>query len=233
MLYQTENEASDAYRNSPSGFFAQYHRRHFNERELISPDWTWYETKYHYNLVENGIIDLLRDHAPRMTGNAVLDVGAGTGHWIDFYRDVLESRSIVGVDFSEVAAEKLRKRYAGNADIRIVHSDITLREPDFLGRFDVVNAIGVMFHIIDDAKWLESIRNTCAYLTDRGVALIGGDFGDRTEQLGVMREVRSLSTWDEALRRAGARRVGLKRFDWFKGGCNPGLKNNLLAFVRT
>ncbi len=229
VLYESKDEAHKAYREAPGDFFERYHERYWNERELISPDWTWYETRYHYNLVENGIIDVLRRHAPGVTGNSVLDVGAGTGHWIDFYRHVLESE-VTAVDFSSRSVEKLRELHDGDSGVEVKKLDVSVPEASFRGRFDVVNAIGVMFHIVDDDRWQRAVANLCDYLRGGGVAIIGGDFGARTEELGVMRKVRSLATWDATLEQAGARRVDLRRFDWFKGGVNPGLKNNLLAF---
>lgn len=231
-LYATKTEARDAYRSSPADFFERYHHRHDDETALISPDWRTFEARYHYNMVENGVIDVLRAHTPDMTGLHVLDVGSGTGHWVEFFSKVLEARSVVATDFSEVAADRLAARFSTRTDITIRRMDISEPEPSFRARFDVVNAIGVVFHIVDDVRWVRTIGNIVEYLAPEGVAVIGGDFGDRTEELGVMRKVRSLAAWDEVLNRAGARRVELIRFDWFKGGVNRGLKNNLLAFRR-
>ena len=232
MLYTSKEQAYDAYRQSPSEFFEKYQELHRDERELISPDWTWYETRYHYNLVENGIIDILREGGEAVIGKRILDVGPGTGHWIDFYGRILEAKMIVGVDFSAVSVKRLKKRYSDDRSIRIFQGNIANHEPSWRRAFDIVNAIGVMFHIVDDEKWLRAIANICSYLAERGVAIIGGDFGDATEEAGVMRRLRSLRDWDAALEAVGGRRISLKRFDWFKGGVNPGLKNNLLAFSR-
>ncbi|WP_428261287.1 class I SAM-dependent methyltransferase [Haliangium sp.] len=231
-LYPTPEDAYAAYRRDPAEFFARYQDRHTDERTLISPDWRWYETKYHYNLLENAIIDLLRGLGNPVIGNVVLDVGAGTGHWIEFYLKYLEAREVVAVDFSPTAVERLRSRYLDLPAVTVQRRDICEPEAEFEGRFDVVNAIGVMFHIVDDARWRRAVANLCRYLRPGGVAIIGGDFGDRTEELGVMRRVRSLALWEEVVAEAGGRVAEVKRFDWFKGGVNPGLKNNLLAFCR-
>ena len=230
VLYESKDEAHKAYRQAPAEFFERYHEQYFNERELISPEWTWYETRYHYNLVENGIIDILRRHAPRVRGNSVLDVGAGTGHWIDFFHHVLESE-VTAVDFSSLSVERLKQRHRGDSSVEVLKLDISEPEASLHGRFDVINAIGVMFHIVDDDRWRRAVANLCGYLRSGGVAIVGGEFGSRTEDLGVMRRVRSLAEWDAAIGRAGAERVALERFDWFKGGVNPGLKNNLMAFL--
>ena len=101
---------------------------------------------------------------------------------------------------------------------------------DFDDAFDVVNAIGVMFHIVDDERWKMAIGNIGRYLRKGGVAIIGGDFGPNTEELGVMRRTRSLALWESTLEEFGLEVCDTKLFDWAKGGINEGLKNNLLAF---
>lgn len=230
QLYATPKEAYAAYREAPQTFFERYHEENFDERSLISPDWTWYETKYHYNLVENGIIDILGQDSAKIDVGDVLDVGSGTGHWIDFYTRTMEARSVTGVDFSELASAALSKRYERLDSIRVEQADITVHRPDFEGSFDLVNAIGVLFHIVDDELWRKALENLAGYLRPGGTAIVGGDFGDQSEELGVMRRTRSLALWEETLAPLGLEVCGLKRFDWAKGGINPGLKNNLLAF---
>ena len=231
-LFDTPERAYAAYRSSPAGLFDRYHARHADETALISPARMPHESPYHYNLVENGIVDILRKHAPAVTGLDVLDIGCGTGHWVDFFSQVLEARSVVGADFSQTAAERLTARYSNRPEVSIRRMDISEPEPGFEGRFAVVSASGILFHIVDDPRWARAIGNIVDYLAPNGVAIVGGDFGDRTEEIGVMRKVRSLDAWDQALGRAGGRRVELIRFDWFKGGVNPGLKDNLLAIQR-
>lgn len=232
MLYPTKEEAYDAYRRAPDAFFEAYHRQHFDDRELISPEWTWFETKYHYNLVENGIIDLLREARHPIRGARVLDVGSGTGHWLDYYDRILEAREVVGTDFSSVSVELLASRFSDRPNVGVRCVDVSGPDTAELGKFDVVNAIGVLFHIVDDEKWAAAVANMVAALDQDGVAIVGGDFGAKTEELGVMRKVRSLDVWRTTLEAAGAEVVGCRYFDWFKGGVNPGLKNNLLAFRR-
>jgi SAM-dependent methyltransferase len=229
-LYATPEQAYDAYREAPARFFERYHEQHFDERSLISPHWTWGQTKYHYNLVENGIIDILGALGDRTDAGDVLDVGSGTGHWIDFYSQYLAARSVTGIDFSQLASAALGARYADREDLTVHRMDVSEHRADFDGAFDVVNAIGVMFHIVDDERWRMALANFARYLRRDGIAIIGGDFGPRTEELGVMRRTRSLALWESTLGEHGLEVCDLKRFDWAKGGINAGLKNNLLAF---
>jgi SAM-dependent methyltransferase len=229
-LYATPEEAYAAYRAAPHQFFERYHAEHFDERRLISPHWTWAWTKYHYNLVENGIIDVLGALGDEAEIGDVLDVGSGTGHWIDFYADTLAARSVTATDFSQVAVGALEPRYADREHVRVERMDVCEHRADFDGAFDVINAISVMFHVVEDERWEQALENFSRYLRPDGVVIVGGDFGERTEELGVMRRVRSLERWKAALDAHGFEVISLQRYDWAKGGINDGLKNNLLAF---
>lgn len=233
MLYKTSDEAYRAYREAPDSFFERYHDRWFNERDLISPQWAWFETKYHYNLVENGIIDLLRQRFAEIPGKQVLDVGSGTGHWLDFYLNYLEAAAVTGLDFSSVCVRQLASRYQGRDNVCIEQANVAAPLPRLAGRFDIVNAIGVMFHIVDDSQWRTAVANLLACLNDTGVAIVGGEFGEHTAERGVMRKHRSRDCWEKVVNELGGRIVAVSYHDWFKGGVNDGLKNNLLAFVRT
>ena len=86
------------------------------------------EARFHYNATENSIIRCLAKHAPignqppgvwrfaqtRRAWN-VLDVGSGTGHWLDFYLDVYLARAVTAVEFVPQMADYLRNRQASGA----------------------------------------------------------------------------------------------------------------------
>jgi SAM-dependent methyltransferase len=171
------------------------------------------EARFHYNAVENAIIRALLRRSPppapamveawrtlqKRAGLRLLDVGSGTGHWIDFFRDVFHVAEAIGIEIAADMAEHLRRKYAGIDAVTILTADVA--DPGFDserigGPVDYVTAIGVMFHITDDARWRRALANLRDLLKPGGLLLVGGDFGSRTENVQFHRSDR-FSSWRE------------------------------------
>jgi SAM-dependent methyltransferase len=96
----------------------------------------------------------------------VLDVGSGTGFYVRLWHE-LGSRPVLGSDLTGVAVERLRSRYP---DDRFVQLDIT-GELDGVecGSFDVVSAMDVLFHIVDDGRYARAVKNLAGLLRPGGL----------------------------------------------------------------
>lgn len=233
-------------------FFESWHRAtgDLSDAATIAAGKSPLESKYHYNAVENSIIECLARRAlPRPL--TVLDIGTGAGHWIDFYSEVFRAERIVGVEISSPAAGVLREKYHADG-VEIVEGDVSL--PDFeLGeRFGIVNAVGVMFHIIDDERWTTAVRNLTKHLQPDGVLVVGGQFGLVTQNVQfhrtdsfrsweefrgaagggatlVNKRIRSLRRWRECARAAGLEIECLKRTRGDRDIQTP--ENNILVLA--
>lgn len=205
------------------------------------------ESRFHYNVTENSIIRALTRRAPigrqppsvwRFAQSRrawkVLDVGSGTGHWVDFYLDVYLAKSVTAVEFVPQMAEFLRGKYAARPEVTVLQADIAV-ELLPAREFDIVNAIGVMFHIVNDDLWRRAIASLFASLKPDGLVLVGGDFGDETRNVQfhrtdrfeswrehdaapspaalVNKRVRSLHEWNRVANELGAAVVEVIRSD--------------------
>jgi SAM-dependent methyltransferase len=178
-------------------YFESWHRASgsLEDSETIAPGADPLRTAYHYNAVENAIMDCLaRQLLPSPL--TVLDVGSGAGHWIDFYRRVFAASSVVGLELSALAAEGLRAKYADRPEVEIAEGDVS--DPGFsLERtFGLVNAVGVMFHIVDDERWQRAVSTLARHLEPGGLAVISGQFGRATRNIQFHRRD-DFSSWDE------------------------------------
>ena len=69
-------------------------------------------------------------------------------------------------------------------------------------------------------------------LKERGILIIGGDFGETTYERGVMRKTRSLKKWQALAGELNLNILEVKRHDWWGGADQAGLTDNLLVLSR-
>lgn len=139
----------------------------------------------------------------RRAGVRLLDIGSGTGHWIDFFREVYFVADAYAVEITSSMAAFLRDKYAGDPAVRVIEQDVC--DPAFAldAPVDYVSAIGVMFHITDDDRWRRALANLRDALKPGGLMFVGGDFGGRTANMQFHRSD-SFSTWKEFASAPGA-----------------------------
>ncbi len=135
-------------------------------------------------------------------GKRVLDVGCGTGFWTAYYR--ARGAAYTGLDIAPTSVARLATQYP---DFRFVHLDVSDAPPE--GRFDVVNAFDVLYHVTDDARWEGALRNLAGVLEPGGLLLITDVFSD-LPALAEHNRMRSLARYLGVLEPLGLRREQLR-----------------------
>jgi SAM-dependent methyltransferase len=109
----------------------------------------------------------------RLSKCDVLDIGSGTGFYIDLWTR-LGARSVTGSDFAPFAVAALRETFP---DHRFYELDITAPEPTHgLGQFDLVSAFDILYHIVDDEKYAQAFANVRALLRANGYFVFSENF---------------------------------------------------------
>lgn len=122
--------------------------------------------------------EILRRHLPdlsiRLSEANVLDVGSGTGFWLEQWKS-LGVRSLKATDITGVAVERLKKAFS---DVSVTQLDIGGDvEGLHWGRsFDVVSAFDVLFHITDDSRFQRAIGNISSLLKSGGYFFFSDNF---------------------------------------------------------
>jgi SAM-dependent methyltransferase len=217
------------------------------DADTIAPGRSALATRYHYNAVENAIIEYLVSR-PSLRWSRVLDIGSGAGHWINFFR-ALGAEEVVGVEISAAAVRALEQKFGEG--VVIAQADVSSSDFELDREFDVISAIGVMFHIVEDAAWERVLVNLGRHLAPGGVLIVSGQFGFRTANVQfhrsdefaswdefdaerraelVNKRIRSRSYWRKAARRAGLRVDSMKRTRKSPPLETP--ENNLLILTR-
>lgn len=109
-------------------------------------------------------------HAP---APRVLDIGSGTGFYVERWHE-LGAASVTGSDLTSVAIEQLRRRFP-----RDTFEQFDIGEPELpldAGAFDAISAIDVLFHIVDDERFAQAMRNIFAMLAPGGTFVFSDNF---------------------------------------------------------
>jgi ubiquinone/menaquinone biosynthesis C-methylase UbiE len=111
------------------------------------------ETDYWYFKVVREMAEvLITDALAGQPWGSTIDVGCGTGAWLDSIKT--HTDDFLGVDFSEAALEFCKSR--GHTEL--LEADAT-QVPRESGTFDILTALGLIEHIPDDQAFLvESAR---------------------------------------------------------------------------
>lgn len=98
----------------------------------------------------------------------VFDVGTGTGFYLELWKQMGVSL-VTGCDLTEIAVDRLRSALPW---ARILRLDIGAPLPrSELGRYDIVSAFDVLFHILEQERYERAIRNVHDLLRPGGLFL--------------------------------------------------------------
>ncbi|HEU4541618.1 MAG TPA: methyltransferase domain-containing protein [Jiangellaceae bacterium] len=130
----------------------------------------------------------------------VLDIGSGTGFYIECWRDA-GARRIVGCDLTDAAVDRLRRRFPDVEFVRANAADVASE----LGpaSFDMVSCMDVLFHITDDGQYEEAIDGIAQVIRSGGYFVLSENFLHRAEQRGERQVNRSASAIQALLTGAG------------------------------
>jgi len=148
-----------------------------------------------YDLRRRQLQRVLRREGIVVRGKRVLDVGCGTGFFTEFY---LQNGALVtGLDITAASVDRMRDRFR---NARFVLADVSESPPD--GRFDVINAFDVLYHVTDPWRWTQALHHLAGALNPGGALLITDVF-DRSTGEDEHNVMRSLDEYREVLEDSG------------------------------
>lgn len=115
---------------------------------------------------------LLAKHQVELAGRRVLDIGSGAGFYVHFFEEA-DAGQVVGIDITEASVEYLRKVFP-RQDFRVC--DIGSRRIPLAGPFDIISAMSVLYHLVDDARFEQAVTHLGHLLFDGGYLLITDTF---------------------------------------------------------
>lgn len=110
-----------------------------------------------------------------LPGSRVLDIGSGTGFYIQAWRE-LGANSVTGVDITPTSVENLKKTFPGQQFYLCDIGDLNFNQGGQLTNYDLVSSMDVLFHIIDDKRFEQAVRNISSLLKTDGYFVYSDNF---------------------------------------------------------
>lgn len=104
-------------------------------------------------------------------GARVLDIGSGTGFYVSEWLRL--GASVIGIDLTNAAVARLQGLFPEQT---FIQGDVSDALPIAPASFDAVSAFDVLFHIVDDGRYRNAIRNISSALKDGGYVLFSENF---------------------------------------------------------
>lgn len=200
----THPRAGESYR--PKDYWAQLHDSAEDLGIVGHPTLPLLFNRYLYANAARGVLRGLDAAGAGVRGRTVLDVGSGTGFWVDLWRRE-GAASVAGSDLVPAAVDRLRERFPGS---EFAQADIGENAP-FPGRtFDVVTIMSVLHHVVDEERFQRALANLASQLAPGGYLTVLDPLVVRGRWMPPAAEsahnvVRTLPQWESAAAGAGLR----------------------------
>jgi SAM-dependent methyltransferase len=149
---------------------------------------------------------VLNENNVSIPGRSVLDIGSGTGFFVDYYLE-RQAGALVGVDLTVTSQNYLQEHYPAG---KYYVADISDPELPFAGEFDIVSAMGVLYHIVDEDRFQQAIKNICARIKTDGYLVISDAFQKPLLPTARHAHLRSLTDYEPLLKQEGVAILDLR-----------------------
>jgi len=150
-----------------------------------------------YQIATERLRSALTQARIELTGRRILDVGAGFGYFIQKYLSWGAAR-ITGVDLAEISIQELQHTFPQQ---EFFQADISEGNLPIPGNYDLVSAISMIFHIVDDLRFEQALKNMCLRVKPGGHLIIVDAFHRTLLPTARHARLRSLSSYQPILRK--------------------------------
>jgi len=152
-----------------------------------------------YQVATDHMVAALRSAGVELAGKRILDIGPGFGYFVERYLE-WGAEHVTGIELTEIGVTRLRQRFPHQEFVR---ADISEMDRAWLGQFDVVSAISVVFHIVGDEAFDRALRNICAAVKRGGHLVIVDRFNGLSLPTARHARYRNMRYYEPILREQG------------------------------
>ncbi len=146
-----------------------------------------------------------------LQGARVLDIGPGMGYFVRRYIE-WGARHVTGLDITEVSVDNLRTAFPGH---HFIQADISGDECPADGQYTLVSAISVIYHIVEDDRFVRALANMCKRVEPGGWLLASDAFRRWPGVTAGHARWRGLNSYAPVLDKYGLRVVAVRPMYFF------------------
>ena len=139
----------------------------------------------------------------------ILDIGSGTGFYVGLWKE-LGVRSLVGIDITNISVEYLKRQYPNEEFYQLDIGGEEEQDDDSkidnirrIRKYDIVSGFDVLFHIVDDKRYDQAIKNVHSLLKPDGFFVFSDNFVHKDTIRSVHQVSRTLNIIEKTLIRNG------------------------------
>ena len=154
-----------------------------------------------YRCKKDALLNALSKAGFQLNGSSVMEVATGTGVYVELWKQQGVKR-MSGIDISQAATDHLKQRFPDYTFNKYDVSEPGL-ESIVGNNFDLVTAIDVLYHVIEDNKFASALKNLAQITKPGGLLVVHERFLQHRERSFSYIRWRTLQTYIEALNEAG------------------------------
>ena len=175
--------------------------------------------RWMYKIRRQVVIREVRSLGLDCTNASILDVGSGTGFYLEIWKE-LGCKKISGIDITSTAIENLRIKYPQYEFLRAdIGYNLDKSCDLFTTKYDLISSVDVLFHIVEDEQYGRAFKNIYDLLRPGGFFIFSENFLHMDSIRTPYQTSRSLHEIEHILRETGFKI--LKRIPFFVLMNNP------------
>lgn len=210
---------------NPQEFWERRLEKNFNFKGVGYANLGEEYNKWLYRAKERVLDEVLKKNNISCEGKNVLELGVGSGFYIDYWKKKNIS-GFTGVDITEKSAKELSNKYP---QYKFIQADISSTNFSIDNKFDIITVFDVMFHVLDEEKFEQIISNIKRLSHEKSIILITDGYLKDSYQESFHVKIRSLNRYIEILTKNKMEKRDVRPLFYFMS--KPLDNNNKLLYI--
>ncbi|MBU0711646.1 MAG: methyltransferase domain-containing protein [Bacteroidota bacterium] len=190
-------------------YWSKRYTKDFSFRSSAHLSFSYEYNQYVYRAYIRTLELLMQNNKIFLNDKHILDIGSGTGYYVDYYK-INGVSSLIGTDITDISVTNLTKTFP---EYQFVQNDIASQLPALLSdnKYDIISIFDVLYYIIDDNLFRKAVENISKLCDNNSTVIITDRFIDQVPSAGLKYfKFRSIERYTKILNQNGLKIIDRK-----------------------